>query len=83
MAISHPIFFEIKGKGNNTLSFIRYPSHLSNVKIPYFGEKKRVFGEDLRGFGEKKGVFGEKWREVERGKTYSFLLLYLYINKYK
>ena len=64
MAISHPIFFEIKGKGNNTLSFIRYPSHLSNVKIPYFGEKK--------------GVFGEKWREVERGKTYYFYY-YIYI----
>ncbi len=78
MAISHPIFFEIKGKRNDTLSSLRYPSHLLNVKIPYFGEKKGVFGEDLRGFGEKKGVFGEKWREVERGKIYSFYY-YIYI----
>ena len=78
MAISHPIFLEIKGKGNNTLSFIHYPSHLSNVKIPYFGEEKAYSGEDLRGFGEKKGVFGEKWREVERGKIYYFYY-YIYI----
>lgn len=78
MAISHPIFLEIKGKRNDTLSSLRYLSHLSNVKIPYFGEEKAHSGEDLRGFGEKKWVFGEKWREVERGKIYYFYY-YIYI----